>query len=600
MPRADTTLVTAGHVGEVTALAFGPTDDLIATGGEDGMLCVWRIGEVRPIATIPVHDLDVECACFTADGDQAVTGQGYAGALSVVCLNSRAVVRRLRLGHRITALAPFDSDGVAAGCINGDVIALDARTGRRRQRWRHGARVNAVCVSFPMECVLSGGEDGRVCVWHAGRTSPVRVLSFPAAVQSVAVTADGREIVVAGHAPVVQRYDFRSGKCLGRIESDSLEPPLALVPVTGDIVFGQSYGRLLRASPKDGYRSRRIATVSGFWERLVAAHNRPLLLTASSEPPCCALRTLSGKILQRFDHHVGSVLCIAPHPRRPVFLTGGTDTTVRLHDLRRPIASTVVGEPLGKVSVLAWPSGGRRVYVGDLNGEISAWDVRTRHRCWRTPLGDRSWRPWRQLVQQGQFLAALDDRGDIALLQGDSGHVLQLFGSVWPGVQTKGIGFVPGRPILLLGTTRGLWELELAGRWVGRTRVLTRDLEVSELVVAPSGTCYGLEEPTCTIWKWNRVGGNERGRRFARAKDVHDLRLSPDGRWLLASADDVRVWDTRTGRVVRRLHGDGYWWQVSFLAGSKMVVVADRAHCGKLRVYRLDLPRARNRVIARD
>eukprot|EP00741_Cyanophora_paradoxa_P015542 tig00020902_g15003.t1 len=75
------------HTDGVLALAVSADGRLLATGGRDRLVCVWRLDEGRFVQPLAAHSGAVRCLAFSADGKALVSG-GDDGALVVWRQNS--------------------------------------------------------------------------------------------------------------------------------------------------------------------------------------------------------------------------------------------------------------------------------------------------------------------------------------------------------------------------------------------------------------------------------------------------------------------------------------------------------------------------------
>lgn len=62
------------HTGAVNAIAFSPDGRLIATGGEDGLVRLWRTADGAMVATMSPHGGAVNTVTFSSDGTMLLSG----------------------------------------------------------------------------------------------------------------------------------------------------------------------------------------------------------------------------------------------------------------------------------------------------------------------------------------------------------------------------------------------------------------------------------------------------------------------------------------------------------------------------------------------
>ena len=154
--------VLTGHVGPITAIAFSPRGSLLATASTDGIARVWDTGTGQPLSVLSGHGNYLADVAFSADGDQVVTAS----------LDRTARTWRAETGD---ALATF------AGSPDAVVSAVFAAAGFE---------------------VVTAGADGSVRRWDAvvqpklalvtNLGAPVTGLRFGARSSSLFAIAGGR------------------------------------------------------------------------------------------------------------------------------------------------------------------------------------------------------------------------------------------------------------------------------------------------------------------------------------------------------------------------------------------------------------------------
>ena len=203
------------HDGAVTALGWQPTEDLLVTGGADGVLASWR-GDGRPVREWhqrgPVLALD-----WRQDGSEIAVVLGHPARLLAGALDG--LEHEFALGVEESALAwrpgahevaiakggvpmrswdPFTTvdsfslpnrfspgassyawspsgESVAIGGIDGKIFLLDAlrQTDSRTALYGHNSRVTAMqWLGGAQERLLSVGDDGTLRAWDDLQRSP--------------------------------------------------------------------------------------------------------------------------------------------------------------------------------------------------------------------------------------------------------------------------------------------------------------------------------------------------------------------------------------------------------------------------------------------
>jgi WD40 repeat protein len=163
----------------VTAVAVSPSGEALATGTM-GWIAVWRLGDGQRIAESELHTSTVHAMVYSPDGRLVASGS----ADKRIYLTEPATMRSIllptdRTGY-VWSLA-FLPDGVYL--VSGEQPTSPERQDRRLRVWstwdrslaatlvgghRRAAAVLSVAVARKADgsvLVVSGGSDGRVCLW---------------------------------------------------------------------------------------------------------------------------------------------------------------------------------------------------------------------------------------------------------------------------------------------------------------------------------------------------------------------------------------------------------------------------------------------------
>lgn len=243
-----------GATDTVESVAF--EGNFLVTAASDEKVRVTEIATGKTIGTLSEHNgrcLSVAVPSVTAEsegGDIFVTG-GSDNMVKVWDAQARRVVVNFdqcaspvwtlialpRAGHFVAGSGDgrihflgvkMDGDGNAAS--NG---GIKPRTGYvERQFGAHEGGVYALAVAPKEAFLVSGGADGKVCIWNLDGGKRKDLIDAVADVWSVAVSPDAKKIASASLDGRTRIYDAEKGTLL-------LELPLGLPPV-------------VRASPSSG------------------------------------------------------------------------------------------------------------------------------------------------------------------------------------------------------------------------------------------------------------------------------------------------------------------------------------------------------------
>ncbi|GAA1852982.1 WD40 repeat domain-containing protein [Asanoa iriomotensis] len=528
-------------------------------------------------------------ACAEVDGRPVVVvADGHL--LTVFDLAAEVPLRRLKARHGEVAsvsCAVVEGRPVAFSThAYGDVVMWDLRTGDEIIELRgHWDRVwSAACTEIDgRPVVVTGSADRTVRVWDVSTRAEapaercIGILhGHTRSVRSVACTTiDRRAVAVTvgwdgtGLVWLLDRHEAAIGRLSGHIGR--------VTAVACTVIDGQ-------AVAVTGGRDRTVrlwtlarqddGELSTPWGRVLAGHThrvwavatteidgRPVAVTGGTDRTVRLWDLRDGTHLSTLTGHTGRVTTVATTKldHRPVAVTGNTDRTVRVWDLST-IDTNTSGAKLWAVA--GGELEGRAIAVtGDVDGSVAVWDVSTGARV-RT-LGAQSdrvtgvacvdvgGRPTAVSVGSGGEIVVWD------LTSGESVRRLRHYSvSVW----SVACGMVGKRPDAVFGDGMGrVFRIDLATgkiHFVGSHERAVWAVTCNTLAGNDIAVSIG-DDGDLRIWD---LGRSRLVRSFPVARHrVWDVRCtSVDGAKVavLASADGVvRVYDLVDRGLTRELHG---------------------------------------------
>eukprot|EP00667_Euglena_gracilis_P004209 EG_transcript_4234 len=158
-----------GNQGTVNCAKFGrTTGQLIATGGHDRKVNIWRVGCPSVVAQLHGHTSTIESVIFDYEEELVVSGSS-GGTIKVWDLNSERMQKSFNYGHKtnVTCLDyhPF-GNFFCSGSADTQVKVWDLRKKSYLQTYKgHTKQVNTLKFSPDGRWVVSGGGDGVVKLW---------------------------------------------------------------------------------------------------------------------------------------------------------------------------------------------------------------------------------------------------------------------------------------------------------------------------------------------------------------------------------------------------------------------------------------------------
>lgn len=202
-------LIASAHHNQGHVIAFNRAADMLASGGSDGFVRLWRVSNGAPLAGWQAHRESVYGLAFL-DHDRLLLSGGYDGRIVVWHRDGQAVHER-QTPSPLTALAVDEAGG----------IALSGHDDGRARLWRladlallaewtlHRDYVRAVTIHPASGMFAASGADGQVYRWSR-QDAPRPLAAPPTDARELVFTPDGRHLLGGGWYKLF-RWDVTSG-----------------------------------------------------------------------------------------------------------------------------------------------------------------------------------------------------------------------------------------------------------------------------------------------------------------------------------------------------------------------------------------------------
>jgi WD40 repeat protein len=497
----------------------------------------------------------------------------------------------------------------------------EATTGRRLHELKgHDHEVLGLTFSSDGTYLASWSKDATIRVWHAATGKELHRQPYPAnsphraCVGALAFSPDG-EILAVGFQRVlvsgmdcVLLYHVRKGTLVGWFETDGVSA-LSYSPCGKVLAVGTGAGAVHLWDATTGRRQRRLLDHQ---ERITSLAFSPcgrVLASGTSNGSLWLWDPAEGQRRRQLEGHCGYVTCLAFSRDGKTLVSGSLDHTVRLWE-------TAVGQerlgapgPQAPVAAVAFTADGRRLATAGEDRVLRLWETASGKEVLTLP-GQQPIVSALAFAPDGQTLAAAGDEAIevweiatgqrlrrtkvesriVALAYSPDGRKLAATEagrdgsvSVWEVASGKRLQVFAGEPqpfspaafspegnfLVSGGRDRGLylWDVTSGKLVQSFTEAEQRTLSVR---FSPDGKTLAAVAANGVVTTW-AVGRERPVRRVTlrswRPADLNGIAvLSADSQTVAAanlghkqteSATPVGLWETATGRRVRRFNGHG-------------------------------------------
>lgn len=326
-----------GHTWSVNSVTFSPDGTLLATGGRDGLVCLWSLPSGQLSKTIPNASEDVQAVAFSPDGKRIAT----AGSTTVFSAFGEMVDAE-SLGRLDFTVKIWNTED---GTLHRAFAKPDVT---RNLKWQPASlgyyRIfSANCVAFSPDGKLlaSGDDEGFIRLWNVETGEEVAVLKgHEANVMSVAFSPNGKHMATGSLDDTVKIWDVATGESVHTFKKRMFKAPWSVC-----------------YSPNGKY--------------LAAACNDSNVTQWDLENDCQSTV---------FRGHKASVVkSVAYSPDGKTLASGGHDRQTILWDVQSAKPKRIIPAP-HVVESVAFSPGGRHLAIGRFGAsskqnETTVWDV---------------------------------------------------------------------------------------------------------------------------------------------------------------------------------------------------------------------------------
>lgn len=292
VPLFDEPAIYSSELANAASVAFSPSGDWLATGGNDGQVKLWAATSCLGTKDLGKHSGEVNAIAFAPQGDLFASGDLYK-TLELWKLGTRDdMVEPKRLASRrldspIDALV-FAPDGktLFAGLRDNAVLALDLKDetlDAEPKMLRHDYEVGALAITRDGTRLAAGDGGGTVRLYSLPDASEAASWKYDGRITALAFSKDGATLFVGSSEPKLRAIEVATGKEREGFAASSIEANALCVNAAGTEVFAGTQDNLVK----------RFEAESGKLGKTIEGHEGPV--TSITLSPDASLLVSAGR-----------------------------------------------------------------------------------------------------------------------------------------------------------------------------------------------------------------------------------------------------------------------------------------------------------------
>ncbi|KAK9868612.1 hypothetical protein WJX84_003631 [Apatococcus fuscideae] len=354
----DSIFCLAAHADSVYAVAWADSSQkVVATGGGDDLAFLWKLvptdsGESPgPAKELSGHEDSVSVLAFNASGQQLATG-GLDGIVCVWAARNGALLHTLEGPAEAVEWLAWHPGGalVAAGSEDFTAWIWDAEDGSTRQVLAgHSGPVRCGCFNLDGSSLITGGgeNDMSLRIWSTSTGDCTAVVSghlfHSAGLTSIALHPQGTAALTGGEDGSLFLTALPSARITSSLpgHTDSIEDavfcpvlPVAMTAsIDGQVIIWDHANTVIRHVCKHPEGVTRLACHA----------SQPLLFTACLDGIARCWDIRSGACIRSQSGHSSGIQDMALHCNGQLLLTASDDQTARVFDFGMDDTATTEG-----------------------------------------------------------------------------------------------------------------------------------------------------------------------------------------------------------------------------------------------------------------
>jgi WD40 repeat protein/transcriptional regulator with XRE-family HTH domain len=551
-------LTCLGHIDWVRAIAFSPNSTTLCSGGTDQNVKLWDVNTGECLKTFTGHPQGIQTVAFSPRGEILASGSDDQTVRLWSISDSKCY--KILDEHTDSVLSVvFNPKGKILASASSDktVKLWNFHTGECVKTLQgHTNSVSSVAFNLNGQTLVSGGDDQTVKLWNISDGKCLRTYQGHSdRVRSVAFAPHDHILASGSDDQTVKLWDMKTGECVKTLQGHtSMVWSVVFSPDGQTLVSGGDDQTVRFWDVNTGQALKNLQGYNnGVWSVAFAPSGKSLI--SSSDDQTVKLWDIAnGKCYKTLRGHPNRVRTVAFSPQGNMLASGSYDQLVRLWDSSTCQCCNILQGHTGWVKSVAFAPGGKIVASGSDDKTVRLWDVSTgevlnilehTHGVWSVAFSP-----------EGNILASGSDDQTVKLWDINTSECLKIFSGHTGWVLS--VVFSPKGKLLASSSkdkTVKLWDIntsECLRIFLGHTNW------VLSVAFSPEGKLLASGSVDKTIRLWDVESGECIKILDGHTHWIRSVAFSPDSRTLVSGSEDetVKIWDVLTGECLKTLRNE--------------------------------------------